>query len=360
MNRRILDTEVFSRLDITPKPDGENTLALDITGEEAPRKRVAAYVGYQTFNGPIVGVEGRIVNFLGTGDTAGASAEYSGIGLAGSLKWINPAFVNSPWSLNVDLTAQSLEPFGYREETVGAHASFSRKWNRHATASVFTGIDSTKDTSGLLTLLELGPSDYRVAKAGASFTLDYRNSAVLPTKGWLIGGTLTDGFGVGGLDLNYLRTDLNFAFYQPITKRLRAAVQARVSALQSSADVVDIPIDLRLFNGGATTVRSFAERELGLEASDGTPLGGKVTHVFNAELSYEIVENLELATFADAGNLVRDSNSIASLHDMRYAVGLGIRYKLPFGPLRVDYGFNPSRREGEKVGALHITFGFAF
>jgi outer membrane translocation and assembly module TamA len=39
---------------------------------------------------------------------------------------------------------------------------------------------------------------------------------------------------------------------------------------------------------------------------------------------------------------------------------MGIRYQLPIGPLRVDYGFNPGRQPGEAAGALHVTFGFAF
>ena len=103
------------------------------------------------------------------------------------------------------------------------------------------------------------------------------------------------------------------------------------------------------------------QREMGLKSKSGTPLGGSATHVFSVELSYEIRPNLELALFGDAGSVSRDEDSLlASPDDLRYAIGLGIRYKLPVGPLRVDYGFNPDRKEGEDLGALHITFGFAF
>jgi outer membrane translocation and assembly module TamA len=49
-----------------------------------------------------------------------------------------------------------------------------------------------------------------------------------------------------------------------------------------------------------------------------------------------------------------------SLDDMRYAVGVGLRYQLPVGPLRIDYGYNPDRKAGERTGALHLSFGFAF
>jgi outer membrane translocation and assembly module TamA len=82
--------------------------------------------------------------------------------------------------------------------------------------------------------------------------------------------------------------------------------------------------------------------------------------VVNAELSYEIIQNLEVAAFADAGSVSREDSSLLRGDDLRYAVGMGIRYQLPIGPLRVDYGFNPGRQPGEAAGALHVTFGFAF
>ena len=45
---------------------------------------------------------------------------------------------------------------------------------------------------------------------------------------------------------------------------------------------------------------------------------------------------------------------------MRYGVGVGLRYKLPIGPIRLDYGFNPDPHKGEDFGAFHFSFGFAF
>ena len=45
---------------------------------------------------------------------------------------------------------------------------------------------------------------------------------------------------------------------------------------------------------------------------------------------------------------------------MRYAIGLGLRYKLPIGPIRLDYGYNPDRHANEDTGAFHFSFGFAF
>ena len=63
------------------------------------------------------------------------------------------------------------------------------------------------------------------------------------------------------------------------------------------------------------------------------------------------------ALFADAGS-IGDSPETMGL--MRYGVGPGIRYASPVGPLRIDAGFNPDRRTGERRMTIHVSFGMAF
>ena len=52
-------------------------------------------------------------------------------------------------------------------------------------------------------------------------------------------------------------------------------------------------------------------------------------------------------------------NLIEASDDVRNAIA-GVRYKLPIGPIRLDYGFNPDPHEDEDFGAFHFSFGFAF
>src|SRR5207248_9445645 len=125
-------------------------------------------------------------------------------------------------------------------------------------------------------------------------------------------------------------------------------------------DALPISIDERFFNGGSTTVRSFAERDLGPH-NRGNSIGGEFFSVFNVEFTFPLYGELLGAAFFDAGNLLPSSNDpfasvTAGFHEMRYAVGLGLRYKLPIGPIRLDYGYNPDRRPSEDVGAFHFSF----
>jgi outer membrane protein assembly factor BamA len=120
-----------------------------------------------------------------------------------------------------------------------------------------------------------------------------------------------------------------------------------------------IPIDERFFSGGATTVRSFDERDLGPHDPGGDPIGGEFFTIFNVEYTFPLYQELLGAVFVDAGNLLPDARS-PGLNDMRYGIGVGLRYNLPIGPVRLDYGVNPSPRGDEAFGAFHFSFGFAF
>jgi outer membrane protein insertion porin family len=357
MHLRVLGSEVFSRLDLTPTTLTDDTLTLELTGEEGPSKTIAAYAGYETFQGPIIGAEARQVNIFDSGNSMQIKAELNGRGLDGSLKWLDPAIFESGYNLQLTLAAQTVTYFDYDRRSQSGQVKLGRQWTKNISTSVFGEVSQNDAESTELTAAELGPEAYNLGLVGASILFDYRDSPVSPKRGWLGSLSVTGAQG----DVTYLRTDVVFSYYQPITKKFRAAFNARTSALQSNEGVEAVPIDLRLFNGGASSVRSFAEREMGEISDSGTPQGGTLSQVFSVELSYAIIPNLEIALFTDAGTLSRTEDSVfASPDDLRYAVGLGLRYNLPVGPLRIDYGYNPDRREGEEMGSLHITFGFAF
>ncbi len=98
---------------------------------------------------------------------------------------------------------------------------------------------------------------------------------------------------------------------------------------------------------------------LGRTIRGGDPIGGEFFTIFNVEYTFPIYQELLGAVFVDAGNLLPDASS-PGLNDMRYAIGVGLRYNLPIGPMRLDYGVNPDPHTDEAFGAFHFSFGFAF
>ncbi len=130
--------------------------------------------------------------------------------------------------------------------------------------------------------------------------------------------------------------------------------------------VADLPASERFFAGGDSTVRGFALDRLGSAATlnaDGFPTGGNALVVLNAELRTPHVKGVGLVGFVDAGNVFRRVRD-AQVSDLRATAGVGVRYRSPLGPLRLDIGFKLDRRDftrgSERRAVYHLSLGQAF
>lgn len=135
----------------------------------------------------------------------------------------------------------------------------------------------------------------------------------------------------------------------------------------------DIPLPERFFAGGGTTLRGFALNQAGpRDPVTGFPVGGNALLVFNQELRFPMrlprfQRNLGGALFYDAGNVFSRLEKI-SLHwspkspdDINFfshAIGFGVRYDTPIGPIRLDLGYllNPARFQvGDVPGQARLV-----
>ena len=137
------------------------------------------------------------------------------------------------------------------------------------------------------------------------------------------------------------------------------------------ADLTE-PIPAGVLAAGTTT--HFLQQGVSADTIDpnGFPIGGNATVVFNGEVRVPVRGGLSVVSFFDSGNVFQRVSQL-SLSEFRNAVGFGVRYRSPFGPLRVDLGFktrvetftctgtdNVARPCAESRPALHISFGQAF
>jgi outer membrane protein assembly factor BamA len=144
-----------------------------------------------------------------------------------------------------------------------------------------------------------------------------------------------------------------------------------------------IPISERFYSGGANSHRGFPVNQAGpRDPVTGFPIGGGASLVNSVELRFPLIgENIRGVLFHDAGNVYSRPGAI-SLHTsqrsttslppenlpprarirglggdpitvydfdyMVHAVGLGVRYRTPIGPIRFDlaYSLNPPRFVG--------------
>ncbi len=358
--REMLRTGLFENLRMSLTPVNGDELQLDLTASEAKAKEIGFTLGAGSYEGVTIGVRLGDRDLFGRGRPLSFSAEYSQRGLKGELLYLDPWLFDTRFGLRARVYSEARDEDGYSKQGLGARIDLTRKAMRHLELGAFIESASVKVTGSTIDPGLLGPLDYQVATIGLTQTTDFRNDPINPARGFVF----TSSFEFSTIDSEaaFTRSIVRFSYYLPVGKSL-FAVGARVGMISPIVDT--LPIDVRFFNGGANTVRSFTERQLGPKDSGNNPLGGDIYTVFNAEYTFPITGGLQGAVFVDAGNLknneVRPAGvEVRGSEDMRYAVGVGIRYALPIGPLRLDYGVNPNRRADEDFGAFHFSFGFAF
>jgi len=89
------------------------------------------------------------------------------------------------------------------------------------------------------------------------------------------------------------------------------------------------------------------------------PIGGNALLLGGAEMRLALTRSLQLATFLDIGN-VYPLVSDLSLSNLRESAGVGVRYRTPIGPVRLDWGYVLDRRPGESPSPFPLTIGYAF
>jgi outer membrane protein assembly complex protein YaeT len=375
--RELMKSGLFTVLQIKPTPIGGDALRLDISAEEAKSKEFGLALGYGSYAGPIVGASYRDRNLFGFGRPISTLAEWSGRGYKAEILWEDPYFFDTEFGFKAKLSALTFDFDGYTKFETGLRLDFTRKITKQYEVGLVLSARHVDVTSADIDPILLGDTSYFVSSIGLTQTLDLRDSKVNPSRGLVVDNTIDFATSALGSNVDFIRSTGRFTYFLPIghepapgqpDRRTLLALGARAGIIHSldsdGTSPAEIPIDERFFNGGSTTVRSFAERDLGPHNHDHS-IGGEFFSVFNVEYTFPVYGELLGAVFFDAGNLLPNSTDpfervTAGFDDMRYGVGVGLRYKLPIGPVRLDYGYNPDRRAGEDVGAFHFSFGFAF
>lgn len=191
----------------------------------------------------------------------------------------------------------------------------------------------------------------------ANYHWIYRDldSILLPTDGYTVSlqsavgrsrnSTLDNGpFGRG-----YGR----YTLYRPLGRAWYASLRLEAGQILAS-DAVGVPDTLLFRAGGDDSVRGYAYRTLG-PLVDGVVTSGRVMATGSAEIARPISDSMPSlwwAVFADAGNAANHWKDLSPA----WGYGLGLRWRSPVGPLRVDLAYG---EEVRKV-RLHLSVGIAF
>jgi outer membrane protein insertion porin family len=215
-------------------------------------------------------------------------------------------------------------------------------------------ISDVADTNDPLLRDEIGTRVTSAVTLG--LTRDSRDVIAAPTRGGHTVLTL-DLAGFGG-DSRFVKTIASTAYFYPIWFGHVLSGRAEAGYGFGWSDE-ELPVFERFYLGGPNSIRSFKARRISPRDSGGVRIGGTSQVLGNVEYIIPLPWNFRAAGFFDIGNVYGFSTKF-DLTDTREAVGAGIRWQSPFGPIRVDYGVNLDRRKGEDFGAIQFSVGSPF
>jgi translocation and assembly module TamA len=96
-----------------------------------------------------------------------------------------------------------------------------------------------------------------------------------------------------------------------------------------TGNFADLPPSLRFYAGGDNSVRGYGYQEIGPRVNDRN-VGGRNLAVFSVEGERRFTNTWGMAAFVDAGD------AFDSSPQMRVGVGVGLRWRSPVGPVRID------------------------
>jgi outer membrane protein insertion porin family len=209
-------------------------------------------------------------------------------------------------------------------------------------------------------LIPLFSQPDRVGEVSWSFVEDRRDDPIDTRKGIYNTFDLAAAPRALGSEITFGRFLGRNATYHPIGKKYVLARATSFGIVHPLHNVTDpltaIPLPEHFFSGGATSERGFPDLQAGpRDTTTGFPLGGTVLLMNQTELRFPLLgENIGGVLFHDMGNVYSSPSSISFRTDqhglsdfdyMNHAVGFGIRYRTPIGPVRLDlsYSINPPR-----------------
>jgi outer membrane protein assembly complex protein YaeT len=356
--RGILATGAFSSARIERSPIAGDRIDATLHLEEARARQISLAAGVDSYQGFILRTSYADRNLNGQVLGLNTGFEFSARGILGEARLSNPWLFGSDVAAMARYYALVYRREGYRSFETGLEGQTSWKFGDHYTLDLLGGYSLVNLSEDGLPISELGETVYTQPRLRLTQTLDYRDSAVLPTRGWHLESPLEIGSAVGNLSTNYAKASLKGGWYYKLNGDYQLGLGGDLGVLIPSGDGQELPIDLRLFNGGSRSVRSFPERQLGPTVND-YATGGEASWSTNAELIRSLGGTLKSVAFFDAGTLSRSYDQLGS-SDVELAIGLGLRLNLPIGPIRLEYGYNLTQDHGEPTGTLHFAIGITF
>ena len=383
--RRLYGMQLFQFVNIeTLEPERQDPLVqMRVTVAEGRHQRVNLGVGYGTEEKARVDAGYHHVNFLGGARTAGIRGRWSSLDRGIRIEFNQPYLLGPHVSAGAEAQHWFTVTPAYQSVITGGRLALNHRQSQYTSWTVSflnerdnsTIADDVRDDPELrndLIALGLDPETghqdgtlnafaFDLQRTTADSLLDARRGYQVALHGELAGKIMPGQY-------HYDAVTADGRHYTPLGDRLTLANRLQFGSIDGLGDDPgNVPFSTKYFLGGASSVRGWGRYEVSPVGTSGLPIGGNTLMAFSSELRATLARSLGGVVFVDGGN-VWDSGWTVDLHDLRYDVGIGLRYQTAVGPIRLDLGQQLNPIDGLLVNGepqtrswrIHFSIGQAF
>lgn len=351
-------------------PGSPDQVDLTVKVTEKPTGNLLIGAGYSNSDKLSFTASIKQENVFGSGNYLGIELNTSSSNRNLVLSTVDPYWSIDGISRAIDLYYRTSKPINSQGEqyelvTPGASIRFGVPFTDFDTVFFGLGFEQTR-IGGDVT--NKSYRDYRELYGANSTALpltigwarDRRDSAIAPSSGsyqranfeWSVAG-----------DVRYLRTNLQWQQYFPITNRFTLGLNAELG-LGKGLGNKPYPIFKNFYGGGLGSVRAFEQGSLGVVDVTNNYIGGNRKLNVNAEFYLPVPgsgndKSLRIFTFVDAGNVWGESEKIKA-DSLRASAGIGLSWLAPVGPLRLSWGTPIKKQPNDRIEKFQFQIGTAF
>jgi outer membrane protein insertion porin family len=363
--QRLVNLGYFEVVNVTTQPGADKTrIIVNVEVKERPTGIFSIGGGFSSVDSFVGTLDISQNNFLGRGWQLSLRLRAGANSQQGVISFTEPWLFDRPLSAGFDLFNIRRDFSEYDYDSLGGSIRLSHPFAEYWRWQVSYRLtqDDISDVTSTDPQLAAEEGTRLTSAIVLGLTRDSRDAVAAPTRGGHTVITL-DFAGLGG-DSKFVKTVGSTSYFKPIW--LGHILSGRVEAGYGFGWAEDglsgreeLPVFERFYLGGPNSIRSVKARRISPVDDTGERIGGTSEVLGNVEYIVPLPFNFRVAAFFDIGNAYGFSTKF-DLTDTREAAGAGVRWQSPFGPIRVDYGINLDRRQGESFGTIQFSVGSPF
>ena len=363
----------FEDVQMSPEevPGTSDEVDLNMQVKEKPTGMLGLGVGFSSANRLSFNASISQDNVFGSGNDLSLSLDTSSYYRTIAVSSTNPYFTQDGISRTISAYYRTIRPYtsqgnNYKIVTPGVSVQFGVPFTELDRVFFGAGVEQyTLDlAAGAPAAYISYVNEFGKTSTGYPLTIgwqrDSRNSALVPTDGRY--QRLSADYSPFG-SLRYARVTYQYEQFVPLSTLTDVAFNG-IIGYAHGLNGHPLPVFKYLYAGGIGSVRGFQQASLGPHDAQGNALGGAKLLVGDIEYQFPFPgsgadKSLRMSTFLDSGYVWGETQPV-HLADLRAAVGIGVSWISPIGPLKFSIAKPIRTRPGDQTQTFQFTVGTAF